>query len=148
MIHPTLQVTAEIYIHAAREAVWARFCRLTDWPHWRADVAQTSWVRGQSWTEDARFRVQPAGGGSASDYLIRMVVPADTTVWETGDAGQGMVYSLQLTDQVGGCKGTLRCTFHGWGSLLKRLNQASEAARLHAILNDLKEASEQGGPRR
>ena len=32
MIHPTFQVTAELYIHAARAAVWARFCRVTEWP--------------------------------------------------------------------------------------------------------------------
>jgi hypothetical protein len=143
MIQPTFQVSEEIYIHAARAAVWQRFSRLTNWPRWRADVTAAKWIDGQAWQEGAQFTIQSAGSGAKSvPYLIRMVVPADTTVWESNSIGQGVVYSLQLTDQVGGCKVSLRCTFHGWGSLLKRLTYASETAKLRTMLSSLKESVE------
>lgn len=150
MILPTLQVTEEIYIHAAREAVWAHFCRVMEWPRWRTDVAKASWVQGQTWQEDAQFTIQPTRQGAMQPiiYLIRMVVPATTTVWEDPRSGQEVVYSLHVTDQVGGCKVILRCTFHGWGSLLKRLTGAAERAKLRAILADLKEAVERPESRR
>lgn len=149
MIHPTFQVNEEIYIHAAREAVWARWGRVGDWPRWRMDVSQATWVTRQQWQEGATFALQSTNGNAAElRYLIRMVVPADTTVWETGSGGQGMVYSLHLADQVGGCKVSLRCTFHGWGSLVKRLNTAGEKAKLQTILTALKTAVERPDSRR
>lgn len=150
MIHPTLQVTEDIYIHAAREAVWERFCRVTDWPNWHTDVAKASWVQGQRWQEGAQFVIQPAGQNIVQPitYIIRMVVPADTTVWENNRGGQEVVYSFHVTDQVGGCKVTLRCTFHGWGSLLKRLTIGAEKAKVHMVLVALKEAVERPESRR
>ncbi len=149
MIHPTFQVNEEMYIHAAREAVWAHWVRVGDWPRWRTDVSRATWIAGQPWQEGASFVLQPSGAGAGEErYLIRMVVPADTTVWETGRGGQEMVYSLRLVDQVGGCKVLLRCTFHGWGSLLKRLNTAGETARLQAMLAALKVAVERPDSRR
>lgn len=149
MIHPTFQVNEEIYIHAAREAIWERWIRIGDWPRWRMDVRQATWLTGQQWHEGATFALQSTDGSAAEQrYLIRMVVPADTSVWENGRGGQEMVYSLRLVDQVGGCKVLLRCTFHGWGSLLKRLNPTGEKARLQAILAALKVAVERPDSRR
>lgn len=148
MIHPTFQVSEEIYIHVAREAVWARWIRLGDWPRWRADVNQAKWLAKEAWQEGASFVIHPADGGATQeDYLIRMVVAVDTTVWES-NSSQGAVYTLHLADQVGGCKVTLRCTFHGWGSLLKRFNSAGEKARLHGLLTALKTAVERPDSRR
>lgn len=147
MIHPTFQVSEELYIHAAREAVWDHVTRLRDWPQWRTDVTKATWVQGQRWQEGAQFALYSADGGQPQQFIIRMVVPADTTVWESSSS-QGMVYSLHLVDQVGGCKVTLRCTFHGWGSLLKRLNAAGERTGLHAALATLKTAVERPDSRR
>ena len=65
MIHPTFQITEELYIHAARAAVWSRFCRVPDWPRWRADVANATWVRGQSWQEGAQFTVSSVSNSPA-----------------------------------------------------------------------------------
>ena len=149
MIHPTFQVREEIYIHAAREAVWAHVTRLRDWPQWRADVAKAVCVQGQGWQEGAQFTLYPVDSpAQPQQFIIRMVVPADTTVWESGDGGQGVVYSLHLVDQVGGCKVSLRCTFHGWGSLLKRLTSVGEAAKAQAFLTALKTAVERPESRR
>lgn len=143
MIHPTFQITAELYIHAARAAVWARFCRVTEWPRWRADVAQVTWIHGHTWQEGAQFTVSATTPNAVPEtFTIRMVVPDDTTVWENSSAGQGLVYSLHLTDQVGGSKVSCRCTFHGWGSLLKRMNAGAEKARLDSFLTALKETIE------
>ncbi|GEM_PF-1887823 len=151
-MHPTLQVMEEIYIHAACAAIWARFARLPDWPSWRSDISRATWVQGQTWQEGATFTLHAAGGGSSPiTYLIRMVLPADTSVWESITLGnamdQGAVYSLHFAEQVGGCKVSLRCTFHGWGSLLKRVTAAREKAKLHAILADLKAVMERGRER-
>jgi len=150
MVQPTFQVSAEIYIHAARAAVWDRFRRLTEWPRWRTDVAGAHWLQDQTWAEGAQFAVRPTGMGMTQPvtYIIRMVVPADTTVWENSSGGQGAVYSLHLSDQVGGCKVTLRCTFHGWGSLLKRLTSAGEVAKLRTFLQDLQESMAHSLPHR
>ena len=149
MIHPTFQVKAELYIHAAREAVWAHVTRLRDWPQWRSDVAKTAWVQGQRWQEGAHFAIDPADSTAQPQrFIIRMVVPADTTVWESTVGSQTVVYSLQLVDQVGGCKVSLRCTFHGWGSLLKRLNSGGESTKLQAFLTALKTAIERPESRR
>jgi hypothetical protein len=150
MIHPTVQLSADLYIHAAREAIWARFCHVTDWPRWRADITNARWVYGHTWQEGAQFTLQPVGSGAAQPltFIIRMVVPADTTVWESVNTSQGMVYSLHLADQVGGCKATLRVTFHGWGSLLKRLTSAGEKAKVYTLLAALKAAVERPDARR
>lgn len=150
MIHPTFQVTAELYIHAARAAVWVRFCRVTEWPRWRADVAKAAWVQGHSWQEGTRFTIVSANHTAEQPqiFTIRMAVPDDTTVWENSNSSQGAVYSLHLADQVGGCKVILRCTFHGWGSFLKRLSAASEKAHLNTLLTALKEAIERPETRR
>ncbi|MBX3015309.1 MAG: SRPBCC family protein [Caldilineaceae bacterium] len=148
MIQPTLQVTATQYIHAARAAIWERFCRLADWPRWRTDVAQATWVQGTTWAEEAQFRLTPTPQGSTpSQYMIRMVVVDDTTVWERVGAGPTVVYSLHLDDQVGGTKVTLRSNFYGWHSLLQRVRYQSEAASLRAILDDLKREVEGNRPR-
>ncbi|MCE7981193.1 MAG: hypothetical protein DYG89_08390 [Caldilinea sp. CFX5] len=149
MIHPTFQVSEEIYIHAAREAVWARWIRIGEWPRWRSDVSLAKWLDKEQWREGATFVLQPANGVVTQQrYLIRMVVPADTTVWENNSRSQGVVYTLHLADQVGGCKVALRCIFHGWGSLLKRFNAVGEKARLHTLLTALKMVVEQPDSRR
>lgn len=147
MIHPNYQITTDLYIHAARAAVWSRFCRVSEWPRWRVDVVQATWVHGHTWQEGAQFTVSTPTSGPES-YTIRMVVPDDTTVWENNSTGQGLVYSLHLLDQVGGCKVTFRCTFHGWGSLLKRVAAGAERARLHTVLTALKEVVERPETRR
>lgn len=147
MIHPHYQITTDLYIHAARAAVWSHFCRVSGWSRWRADVTQAAWMRGQSWQEGAQFTVASPHAGSEI-FTIRMAVPDDTTVWENTTASQGSVYSLHLTDQVGGCKVSFRCTFHGWGALLKRVNAGAEKARLHTVLVALKDAVERPETRR
>lgn len=141
MIHPNYQIATDLYIHAARAAVWARFCRISEWPRWRTDVAQAAWIHGHTWQEGAQFTISSPTTGQET-YTIRMAVPDDTTVWENNRAGQGLVYSLHLTDQVGGCKVIFRCTFHGWRSLLKRATAGAEKARLHTVLTALKETIE------
>lgn len=147
MIHPNYQIATDLYIHAARASVWERFCRVSGWPRWRADVTQAAWVRGQAWQEGAQFMVASPHAGSET-FTIRMAVPDDTTVWENNAAGQGSVYSLHLVDQVGGCKVSLRCTFHGWGALLKRVTAGAERDRLQTVLIALKEAVERPETRR
>lgn len=147
MIHPNFQVATDLYIHAARAAVWSRFCWISEWPRWRADIAEAAWVYGHTWQEGAQFTVT-SPGARPEVFTIRMAVPDDTTVWESESTGQSMVYSFHLTDQVGGCKVSLRCTFHGWHSLLKRVNTNAEKARLHAVLTELKEMVERPETRR
>lgn len=149
MIHPTFQVKEELYIHAAREAVWAHVTRLSHWSQWRSDVAKTAWVQGPRWQEGAQFAIYPTiSTTQPQHFIIRMVVQADTTVWESSGGGQTVVYSLQLVDQVGGCKVSLRATFHGWGSLLKRLTSVGEAAKMQAFLTALKTDIERPESRR
>jgi len=151
MMHPTLQVREEIYIHAACAAIWSRFTRVSDWPSWRTDSSHATWQQGQTWQEGAQFTLQERGTASPVTYIIRMVVGGDTTVWESSQTGNqsdpGVVYSIHLVEQVGGCKVSLHATFHGWGSLLKRLASSREKAKLHAILVDLKAVMERGGGR-
>ena len=140
MIWPSTTLNAEIHIHAARLAVWEKFIRLREWPQWRNDVQATQWQSGERWQEGACFVIQQAL--QHRGYLIRMVSVGNVTVWETTDGATAAVYSLHLSDQLGGCKATLRCTYHGFGAVGALLGRRGQNQQLRDQLAALKQAIE------
>jgi hypothetical protein len=137
MIKPTTKIQTDLYIHAAREAVWQKFIRLHEWPAWQPNVSTVQWQQGDSWQEGAHFAVR-ASQGQAVNYVIRMVAPARVTVWETLNPALNTVYTLHCADQVGGCKVTLSCTVHGFAALATWVQQGRRRHQLHAQLEALK----------
>lgn len=140
MINPTLTVESDIYIHAARGAAWEKFTDLTLWPHWDPSVLAAQWQRGNRWQEGATFAVQQQRGWGTRNLqaVIRMVVPDDTTVWESGGSGQQVVHSAHLTDDLGGCKIRLRETYHGPWVFALYLMRGQQRARLETTLREFK----------
>ncbi len=136
MIWPSTTLNAEIHIHAARLAVWDKFTRLREWPQWRSDVQVITWQNGDRWQEGAHFSMQQ--GDQRRAYLIRMVSHGNVTVWEEEGGALSPVYSLQLSDQLGGCKVSLRCTYHGFGVLGALLQRARQQQQLRELLEALK----------
>ena len=132
-------VTAEVYIHAARAAVWDKFTQLTDWPRWDSSILAARWVSGGAWQENARFELRQQGGFGATTTIavIRMVVPGDTTVWEAETNAQ-IVHSAHFRDDLGGCKVQLRDTYHGLAVLTHWPWRGSQQSRLEARLHALK----------
>lgn len=140
MIWPSTTRNAEMHIHAARLAVWEKFTRLRDWPLWRGDVQAAQWQSGERWQEGAHFVIQHEL--QRRHYLIRMVSVGNVTVWETADGAPATVYSLQLNDQLGGCKATLRCTYHGFGAVGALLGGGRQKQQLRDQLTALKQTIE------
>lgn len=137
MIWPSTTLNAEIHIHAARLAVWEKFTRLREWPAWRNGVQAAQWQTGERWQEGARFVLQQ--DTQRRGYLIRMVSVGNVTVWETTDSATAAVYSLQLNDQLGGCKVSLRCTYHGFGAVGALLQRSRQNQQLYEQLAALKQ---------
>ena len=140
MIRPQMQIQAELYIHTARESIWRKFTRLADWPAWQPDVIAIQWRLGNNWQEEAQFEVHYARQ-KKSRYIIRMVSPGMVTVWEDMGPAQTAVYMLHCTDQVGGCKVTLSCTYHGVAVALQWLQRSRRQRQLRSILEALQATS-------
>lgn len=140
MINPTLTVESDIYIHAARGAVWEKFTDLDTWPRWNPSVLVAQWRSGNRWQEGATFSIQQQSrwGERTRLAVIRMVVPDDTTVWESGGGGQQTVHSAHLTDDLGGCKIRLRETYHGPWVFALYLGRGQQRARLETALREFK----------
>ena len=140
MINPTLTVESDIYIHAARGAVWEKFADLDTWPRWNPSVLTAQWRSGNRWQEGATFSIQQQSrwGERTRLAVIRMVVPDDTTVWESGGGGQQTVHSAHLTDDLGGCKIRLRETYHGPWVFALYLGRGQQRARLETALREFK----------
>jgi len=138
MIGPRTTLSAEIHIHAARLTVWEKFTRLREWPQWQPDVTSATWQAAEKWQEGAHFALHQ--GMQQRHYLIRMVALGNVTVWEATDGAA--VYSLQLSDQLGGCKVVLRCTHHGFGMVGALLQRGRQTAALRQLLAGLKHTIE------
>ncbi len=143
MISPSLTLEAALYIHAARGAVWEKFCQLTVWPRWHPAVRAAHWLepppQGQ-WQENARFQVEKQGrlGATRSVAIVRMVLPNDTLVWESSGPSLHIVHSAHFTDEVGGCKVQLRKTYHGLATLPIFLWRSGQQSQLEQSLRNLK----------
>lgn len=137
MIRPSRQIKLERYIHAAPAAVWQKFTRLPSWPTWYPGVAAVAWLEGDRWQENHCF-VVTTSQGERHRFIIRMVAPDAVTVWESMSASLNVVYSLHCTDQVGGCKVTIRCTYFGMSALRAWVQFGQQEAYLAAILDALK----------
>ncbi|MCX6046080.1 MAG: hypothetical protein NT075_13300 [Chloroflexi bacterium] len=140
MITPTHTSSADIYIHVARGTAWQKFIQISDWPRWNAAILTADWLTGNSWQEGARFqwRQQNRFGTTSTAAIIRMVVPSDTTVWES-ESSLPMVQSAHFTDTLGGCTMQLRYTGHGLAVFTNYLAQGSIQRRLEQNLRAFKE---------
>ncbi|MCB0064730.1 MAG: SRPBCC family protein [Caldilineaceae bacterium] len=139
MINPQSQVSAELYIQAARAAVWQKFIRLPEWPDWQPAVQAAQWTDGGTaggWQEGAHFQITQ--GQQVLHGVIRMVATESVTVWEVMDPALNAVYALHCTDQLGGCKVTLRYTVNGMRVLLFWLQRGRRQRQLSATLEALK----------
>ncbi len=137
MIRPQTKIQADLYIHAAKEAVWQKYTRLPDWPTWQPHVAAVQWQQGDRWQEGAQFEVRDRQGRRVT-YVVRMVVPGSVTVWETLNPAVSSVYSFHVADQVGGCKATFSATYHGLAALTLWLQRGQRRQQLQATLDALK----------
>ena len=142
MISPSLTLEAALYIHAARGAVWEKFCQLTDWPRWNPAVRSARWLepvpQGQ-WQENARFQVEEQGrfGVTLSVAIVRMVLLNDTLVWESAAPSLHIVHSAHFTDELGGCKFLVRKTYHGLATLPLFLWHGGQQRQLEQSLRNL-----------
>lgn len=135
MITPTHTISAEIYIHVARGTAWQKFIQISEWPRWNASILAAHWLTGDSWQEGARFqwRQQNRFGVATTPAIIRMVVPGDTTVWES-ETGRPIVQSAHFNDTLGGCTVQFRYTGHGLAVFANYLSQGSIQRRLEKNL--------------
>lgn len=140
MITPTHTTSAEIYIHVARGTAWQKFIQISDWPRWDSSILVADWLSGEVWQEGARFqlRQQNRFGATTTTAVIRMVVPSDTTVWES-ETGLPIVYSAHFYDDLGGCKVQLRYTGSAVAIFAHYLGQGSGQSRLESNLRAFKE---------
>jgi hypothetical protein len=140
MITPTLTISAEIYIHVARGTVWQKFTQISDWPRWNSPIIAAHWADGELWQEGARFqwREQNRFAATTTTAVIRMVVPSDTTVWES-EANLPIVYSAHFHDDLGGCKVQLRYTCHALAAFALYVRQGGIQKRLERNLHAFKE---------
>jgi len=138
MIHPNKTIRTELYIHAASVAVWQKFIQLHDWPQWYPAVRTVQWLNGERWQEGSRFAITTPHG-QTNRFVIRMVSPESVTVWESLSPTLKAVYSFHCTDQVGGCKVTMSCTFHGFAALTSFLQSGRRRAELRQPLVSLKD---------
>lgn len=144
MISPSFTLGAEIYIHAARGAVWQKFSHLDEWPHWQPTIRAAHWSalppQGH-WQENARFRLEEQGriGTTVRTAIVRMVVPDATLVWESSAPNLTIVHSAHFTDELGGCKLQLRNTYHGLAALPLFFWRSGQQGQLEQSLRNLKE---------
>ena len=143
------QVQDELFIQAAREAVWRKFTRLHEWPLWNSEILAADWVSGEPWTEGARFSLRHRSllGETTTVAVLRMVSPGRAAVWESQALGMTIVNSANFADDLGGCKLTARHAYHGAGSLVLRVFKARQQATLARAMRELKTVVE-GEPRR
>ena len=137
MIHPKRRFSSELYIHEATAAIWQKFIQLDGWPTWQPDVNGVQWLAGMAWQEDAQFAVATSSG-QTTRFVIRMVAPGSVTVWESTSPALNAVYAFHCTDQVGGCKVTMSCTYHGFSALGSWFQTGRYRAQLNQTLVALK----------
>ncbi len=85
MADPIFQVESELYIHAARGAVWQAFTRLDEWPRWNSEIVATRWVEGEPWQEGSIFELRHRSlfnRVTSTEAILRMVSPTRTATWE------------------------------------------------------------------
>ena len=148
MINPSFQVQDEIYIHAASQAVWRKFSRLSEWPQWNSEILAARWVQGDEWQEGSILELRHKslfGTEATTTAVIRMCVPGNTVVWESRTAGMTVVNSASFADDVGGCKLTARHAYHGMPTLALRLLSGRQRSNLEQAMRELKRFVE--GPR-
>ncbi|MFN8493883.1 MAG: SRPBCC family protein [Caldilineaceae bacterium] len=143
MISPSLTLAATLYIHAARGAVWEKFCQLTEWPRWNTAVRTARWLESAPqghWQENARFQVEEQGrfGTTLNVAVVRMVLPNDTLVWESSAPSLHIVHRAHFTDELGGCKLQLRKTYHGLATLPLFFWRGGQQSQLEQSLRNLK----------
>lgn len=140
MINPQIQIEAETQIHAARAAVWHKFIALHEWPHWFPAVKAATWEVGHGWQEGSQFQVRFQAGDRQQTWrsIIRMVSTESVTVWEVLEPSERAVYTLHCNDQLGGCKVTIRCRYHGLTALWHWVQRRQRRQTLDEILAALK----------
>ena len=131
MIKPQSQISAELYIHVARAAVWHKFTQLHGWPTWQPMVDAVQWDEGDGWQEGSRFQVR--SGSRHLQCIIRMVSPETVTVWEVVNPAHSAVYTVHCTDQMGGCKVTMRATYHGVSAVLLWVQRRRAQSRIRSV---------------
>ncbi|MCB0084108.1 MAG: SRPBCC family protein [Caldilineaceae bacterium] len=137
MIHPRKELKSERYIHAAPAAVWQKFTQLHGWPGWYPEVSSVKWLDGDQWREGAHFALTNSQGETYR-FVIRMVAPGSATVWESLSPALNAVFTFHCTDQVGGCKVTMGCTYHGIAALTVWLQYGRHQAQVTRPLDALK----------
>lgn len=146
---PVFQVQSELYIHAARGAVWQAFTRLADWPRWNSEILAAGWLEGKPWQEGSIFELRHRSLFNAvttTQAVLRMVAPESTAVWESNAGGMQVVHTVNLRDDLGGCRLSARHAYHGAPAYGLRLLAGRQQAKLDHAMRELKEYVE-GLPR-
>ena len=149
MADPIFQVESELYIHAARGAVWQAFTRLDEWQRWNSEIVATRWVEGEPWREGSIFELRHRSlfnRVTSTEAILRMVSPMRTAAWESAAGGIQVVNSATLRDDVGGCLLTARHAYHGRAAHGLRLLAGRQQAKLDNAMRELK-AYVEGMPR-
>ncbi len=144
-----MSTQADVYIHAASPAVFRAFSDITRWRDWYPGVLGARWVDGEPWDENARFAIETRnvlGATTAGEAIVRMSVLDDLLVWENNVPGLSVVATARFEDEVGGCKLTLRKTYHGPLAVGMTLLGARQRRMLTEGLGRLKQRVE-GMPR-
>ena len=136
-----MQIEREIYVHAARDAVWQKYCRVEAWPSWAPAVTNVTWPLGATWAEGTDFQVKrriALGFDVSFDATIQMSVPGSVTVWEGRAPALIVVSSFQVTDSLGGSNAQLQMTYHGPGALFLLLLRAPLTSQISTALSRFK----------
>ncbi|MEZ4712929.1 MAG: SRPBCC family protein [Caldilineaceae bacterium] len=141
---------ADIYIHAAPTAVYAKFSNIDNWSAWYPGVVAARWVAGEPWQDNARFVTtvrNVLGLQSRAEAVVRMSSPGRLLVYENSMSGLQIVASVSFEEDVGGCKLSIRKRFYGPLAFLMTLLGARQQRLLETGLSNLKVQIE-GLPRR
>ncbi len=140
------QVESTIYIHATPPAVWLQFARLEEWPRWNSEILAAEWLQGEKWHEGSVFVLHHhslLGSTKRTTATLKMVVVAQSVVWESQSMGITVVNSARFADSTGGCRLTARHSYHGALSLPLRLFRQRQQHALEGAMRELKEAVEE-----
>ncbi|NJN82484.1 MAG: hypothetical protein HC802_09560 [Caldilineaceae bacterium] len=142
-------IQADIYVHASRGAVWRHFGAISLWPEWYPRVLSVRWIEGEPWSEDAVMQVfvKNSLGMTASGLgVVRLCLPEERAVWENAMSGLTTVCIARFEENVGGCKLTLKKSYHGVGAVAIPLLKNGQRRALTQALQNLKKIVE-GQPR-
>lgn len=141
---------AEIYIHAAPAAVYAKFANIVNWSTWYPGVVSARWVQGEPWQDNARFVTtvrNVLGMHAQTEAVVRMSSPGRLLVYENSMIGLQIVASVSFEEEVGGCKLSIRKRYYGPLAFLLTLLGGRQRGLLETGLANLKMQIE-GQPRR